>query len=270
MLKSVIKANNNIHCLQVRLWCSMAMPYFWVGWGFIPCSGRECDDKYPMSSTYTQCGSKHCLAFSAWSTTTPIPPPESTGNASRRFCAMSQLLQMFLALLCWWARLSKADHLHWWSQVHQRRCYKFLQQPYMGWWKPACYAPPWLSAMLWFQHVGRVSGWMCYWAIPSSTKSHCWCILEFSRTCAAWALGRCATPCVSKHVVSTRRHTTSCYSCGSRCYAIFYAIYEVLRCVNLEAIGARNEWFLCIWWQWYPWMHGSICLTVEENPGKNL
>ena len=36
--------------------------------------------------------------------------------------------------------------------------------------KSVCYVPPWLSAMLRFQHVGRVSGWMCYWAIPSSTN----------------------------------------------------------------------------------------------------
>ena len=74
---------------------------------------------------------------------------------------------------------------------------------------------PWLSSMLRFQHVGRVSTWMCYWAILSST-SHWWCILEFPSTHTAWALETCATACASKHVFSARWSSISFYLCGSR------------------------------------------------------
>ena len=113
---------------------------------------------------------------------------------------------MFLTPLRWWVWLSTADALHWRSQVYQGRCY-IPQQLCLGWWKLTCFVLPWLTSMLQFQHMSRVSGFHL---------SHQWCILEFPSTRTAWAFGKCATACTSKHVVSAPWLITSLYSCASR------------------------------------------------------
>ena len=127
----------------------------------------------------------------------------------------SQLLQMVLALLRSWAQLSMADPLHWWSEVHQGTCYKFPQQPCFGWWKPVCYVPPWLSAMLQFQHGGRLSGWMCYWASffhLISPVMRTWIFLN-TYCMGSWKI--CHFMCIRTCGFSTMVHS-SFYLYGSR------------------------------------------------------
>ena len=100
------------------------------------------------------------------------------------------------------------------AQFHQGSCYQFTPQSSVSWLKPACCTSPWVSGTIQSEHLGSVPGWMCDWAIPSSTKSHRWRILVIPCRCTAWALGRCATACASKHMVSARWCTISFFTCG--------------------------------------------------------
>ena len=56
-------------------------------------------------------------------------------------------------------------------------------------------APPWVSGMLQSEHLGRISGWMCDWVIPFSTKSHGYRVLANPWRRTAWALLSCVCVC---------------------------------------------------------------------------
>ena len=52
-----------------------------------PCGGRRCDDEYPTSSAWTQCGSENCLAYSALiSSYTRTTPREYRQCVQRILC----------------------------------------------------------------------------------------------------------------------------------------------------------------------------------------